>query len=436
MKNQITIQLLLFIAILILQSRNPIFSQNIGIGSTSFTPDPSAMFEVKATDKGMLVPRVDIADLSTAAPVTNPAVSLLVYNTNETTGEGFYYWDGNAWAPMGGGSASSEASCIILPTPNAPIGYSYTGYSQVFSGDGAWWRQRANYPRPRTYPRSVVYNNEIYIFGHKITSGSSSDNYRVYKYNPANNQWTELANMHGSMNYDLYRVEEVGGKFYFIAGIAGSTCGNAATWEYDPTTLTYTQKANMPQSRYNHATAVVNDKIYSFGGDGNCCGGCYNNNTYMYDVSNNTWTTRANLPIAMHGHTAISFNEKIYIFGGRLTGAITSNRVYEYNPATNTFSQKANMPAALIDPHALLYNNEIYVFGGTGVNSVQIYNPTDNTWRIGMNLPIGSSGIAGEVVGNKIYLIGLNSSQGAGNQTWEYAPDSDTGPIFYMHCKE
>jgi len=89
---------------------NSVYSQNIGIGSETFTPDPSAMLEVKSTDKGMLVPRVDIEDLSTAVPVTNPAVSLLVYNTNETTGVGFYYWDGTEWTPMGGSSGASACN--------------------------------------------------------------------------------------------------------------------------------------------------------------------------------------------------------------------------------------------------------------------------------------------------------------------------------------
>ena len=40
----------------------------VGIGTT--TPDSSSMLEVDATDKGILVPRIAIADLNTAAPET------------------------------------------------------------------------------------------------------------------------------------------------------------------------------------------------------------------------------------------------------------------------------------------------------------------------------------------------------------------------------
>jgi len=100
-----TIKPLLILALAVLLSSNQNTAQNVGIGSTSFTPDASAGLEVRYTDKGVLIPNVNIADLSTADPVTSPSVSLLVYNTNETTGEGFYYWNGTEWVPIGGSNS-------------------------------------------------------------------------------------------------------------------------------------------------------------------------------------------------------------------------------------------------------------------------------------------------------------------------------------------
>ena len=73
----------------------------VGINTTS--PMPGSMLDVTSTDKGILVPRVNITDLSTIAPVTGGATeSLLVYNTNLTTGKGFHYWDGTQWVPFAG----------------------------------------------------------------------------------------------------------------------------------------------------------------------------------------------------------------------------------------------------------------------------------------------------------------------------------------------
>lgn len=76
-------------------------SAQVGIGTT--TPNSSSILDVTATDKGLLIPRISIPNLNAAAPVTSPATSLMVYNTNTTTGIGYYYWDGTKWTPFGGG---------------------------------------------------------------------------------------------------------------------------------------------------------------------------------------------------------------------------------------------------------------------------------------------------------------------------------------------
>lgn len=81
----------------------PLFMQaQVGINTT--TPDASSMLDINATDKGLLIPRVSIPNLNAAAPITSPATSLLVYNTNATSGIGFYYWDGTKWTPFTGGT--------------------------------------------------------------------------------------------------------------------------------------------------------------------------------------------------------------------------------------------------------------------------------------------------------------------------------------------
>lgn len=95
MSNTTTRLIILTVFIFVL---NNAFAQNVGVGTN--TPDSSAELDVAATNKGVLVPRVNIANLSTAAPVTSPATSLLVYNTNNSTGVGFYMWDGSKWTKL------------------------------------------------------------------------------------------------------------------------------------------------------------------------------------------------------------------------------------------------------------------------------------------------------------------------------------------------
>jgi hypothetical protein len=72
----------------------------VGINTT--TPDASSMLDINSNDKGLLIPRISIPNLNASAPIISPAISLLVYNTNTTTGVGYYYWDGLKWTALTG----------------------------------------------------------------------------------------------------------------------------------------------------------------------------------------------------------------------------------------------------------------------------------------------------------------------------------------------
>ncbi|MFY0673193.1 MAG: hypothetical protein JXQ87_07300 [Bacteroidia bacterium] len=79
---------LVIIALFLMSSTGILISTGTG------NPDGSAMLEVKSTDKGVLIPRVDLDDISSnTSPVNGPAEGLLVYNDGGDQAEGFYYWD-------------------------------------------------------------------------------------------------------------------------------------------------------------------------------------------------------------------------------------------------------------------------------------------------------------------------------------------------------
>ena len=95
-----------FTALLTLLTFSSVLSQ-VGINTT--TPSPGSVLDVESSDKGILVPRVNILDLTTIAPVTGGATeSLLVYNTSTSTGPGFFYWDGTEWIAIGTNAPSND----------------------------------------------------------------------------------------------------------------------------------------------------------------------------------------------------------------------------------------------------------------------------------------------------------------------------------------
>jgi hypothetical protein len=83
-------------------------TEGVSIAPNVTPPDPSAMLDVSSSTRGVLIPRVDIDNLSTDEPVLGAVESVLVYNTDTITGVGYYYWNGSSWEPLGGGSIWEE----------------------------------------------------------------------------------------------------------------------------------------------------------------------------------------------------------------------------------------------------------------------------------------------------------------------------------------
>lgn len=77
-----------------------LFSQNVGIGTN--TPNVSALLDVTATNKGVLVPRVTNVQM---LAIASPANGLLVYNTDSAC---FAYRNATAWVFVKGNVAGSS----------------------------------------------------------------------------------------------------------------------------------------------------------------------------------------------------------------------------------------------------------------------------------------------------------------------------------------
>jgi hypothetical protein len=79
---------------------------NVGVGTTS--PDPSAIMDISAIDRGVLVPRTDTLSIAT------PATGLLIYTPTDSS---FWYFDGIYWR-----SAFGPQGNIPLQLPNGIFG--------------------------------------------------------------------------------------------------------------------------------------------------------------------------------------------------------------------------------------------------------------------------------------------------------------------------
>jgi hypothetical protein len=98
-------------------------AQSVSVNNNSAAPHASAMLDVDATNKGMLIPRVNLTSAADVTTIANPVASLLVYNKSTSGASpnnvvpGFYYWSGSKWLAfvMPAASTIAFSTGIILP---------------------------------------------------------------------------------------------------------------------------------------------------------------------------------------------------------------------------------------------------------------------------------------------------------------------------------
>jgi hypothetical protein len=155
--------------------------QNVGIGTNA--PNASSLLELKSSNKGLLVPRVNLISETDVTTIINPEISLLIYNTNNTLpeGEGFYFWVGAKWSKLAtkanvtnlawsiAGNASTNTAtdfigtiddkALVFKTNNIESGKIDPTLKNVFFG--------------RSAGISTLFGSENSSFGHEAGSGNT-----------------------------------------------------------------------------------------------------------------------------------------------------------------------------------------------------------------------------------------------------------------------
>lgn len=90
----------------------------VSVGTDS--PDASAKFQIDATDKGFLPPRVALTSASDNTTIASPATGLMVY-CNGTGGlaSGYYFWNGTQWTLMNNVSNPLDMGVVLAWSSNA-----------------------------------------------------------------------------------------------------------------------------------------------------------------------------------------------------------------------------------------------------------------------------------------------------------------------------
>jgi hypothetical protein len=408
-------------------------AQNVGIGTSN--PDPSARLDVSDNQRGILIPRLTTAERNA---ITNPARSLLIYNTD--CDEYQYYIDGIGWVSI---------------LTNVTAGGGGSGTLTAFPATGIWsggftahWSPVAGATRyeVRVYQdcgSSTVVATAIFQAG--STSGSVSvsmpcNQVRCYEVwatvssscgtaasllisnrvpvtgssNPCNtpNTWVSLPAPPNTMpTRENYVTIAHNGLIYVGFGMNTSGCVND-WWRWDPCSGTWTQLASPPVAFGGMSFIFAIGPYIYVGGGGANCAGSNPSNFYRYDPATNSWTARANLPVPIGGAAGASDGTYGYVACG-VCGGVNTNTLYRYNPSTDSWTNLSTIPGGVrgVLPDMTYHLGRLYIGGGSPSNfncrqDFYAYDIATGTWIGLSNHPVSHYDGWSVAYNGRVYVTG------------------------------
>jgi len=184
--------------------------------------------------------------------------------------------------------------------------------------------------------------------------------------------------------------------------------------------LTWTTVAAAPEGLAEAQSAVIDGKMYVFGGFNITTPDFIGiNHAYVYDPAANKWAQIADLPAALTHTGVASDGHYAYIAGGYISDLTTqeltyaSTNVWRYDPQTDTYSPFVPLPEARGAGAMVYLDGELHYFGGVDLDRegqtehwILDLNDADPEWTAAAPMPFTRNHLAAVVLNDHIYAIG------------------------------
>ncbi len=189
---------------------------------------------------------------------------------------------------------------------------------------------------------------------------------------------------------------------------------------FTPETGKWSRESPMPWGAADIQAGVIGNKIYIPGG--RLVSEDISSTLSVFDLTNNVWTRGANLPAPVSRYTLAVLEDRLYLFGG-WDGQQFLDTVLIYDPLFDEWREGSNMSEPRADAAAAVIDDEIHLLGGFNQDGAldlyQVYTLSQNSseanpWRQEGPLPEPRSGMGAAAVIDVIYLVG---GQGKGEST-------------------
>ncbi len=314
----------------------------VAISATGSQPDNSAMLDVQSNDKGLLIPRLNSAQI---AAIVNPANGLMVFDTDKkslslyTTGKG---WNRMETTPPGRIFISETYPDTLYPSAEYDymgVFYQANAFRKNFGIlEGGWLTKSHTFQTSleKQYSYTGTANNKVLAIG--ASFGSPCDSC-IVAYNLA----TDV--------------------------IAAETVGSIRRFD-----------------KFTATTDTTNARIFIWGGfqdfENPYSTPLERGYMYYYNTGTKVLMDSTTMPYIRRGHSAIwaSSVNRLLVFGGIAYGpslpTALTNTLYAYDPVANNWTQKAACPLSARANHIAVYdgNDRMFIWGGDNNSGTNYYN--------------------------------------------------------------
>lgn len=297
-------------------------------------------------------------------------------------------------APLTSFEAPGSAQSFLLPLnpnlllePQARIrvtavdanGNSLEEFSQPFAVEQRWVR-RANLTASVQRMQAAAAGGFVYSFGGRTGTSHASTIPTVYRYDPAENIWSNAAS-NGMMI------------------------------------------PNMPTGLNSGDAAFLNGRIYIPGGI--TLSSTTSSTHLVYSVENNSWSAAPDQPFPASNYSLAedAVTGAYHLTGGATTGSVPTATARSFTAATGEWTELPPMNTARFGHESVMMNGKLYVAGGIGtgggLSSAEVYDFAARQWSpiSPLNTPraYATSVLAQDLSGNPVWIIvgGLNPATGA-----------------------
>ncbi len=237
---------------------------------------------------------------------------------------------------------------------------------------------------------------------------------------------------------------------------AKDLAGNTISSQYETatgfTTTGWKTLADMSIGRGEHASVVLNDKLYIIGGRlcnaVNCADPMTTSSVEMYDINTNTWENKASLPNDAGYLEAVTYNSKIYVLGGismNGNGHETNRNFFlEYNPSSNSWTSLGTVFCYGPSCEGVVIGSNLYMIGRldnetnnsshdyytnnneSNIKSLKAYDFGNSSWGTLASMNTGRANFGAAVYDSKIYVFGGRTASGFTNSVDVYDPSSNS----------